>query len=255
MHLGRTCCSTNTVTTSSTTNKHHHIATFRLLTHNHVGRSSRNNGPQLHALGLKARVIDFCHLTSSKTDLVSIGAKSSSSLTSKLHLGQLSCTSSFHRHRGICSTSYTERLVHPRATRKGISDGTTNTGSGSTKGLDFCRMIVGFILEHQKPAFSTWLWMGIFHIDINRTGVDFGRKLNVIKLAVFFQIFCSDNCHVHEGHWLITANYTTIGGVAVHFQPHVLVIFPGLLEPLGEGTFFDGNGFKHRVEGGVTAMV
>ena len=180
VYFRRTGSSPDTVSAGTSTNQDYNVSRPRILA-NHVGcRGCRNNGTQFHAFSFKTGMIYFCHLSCCKTDLISVRTESRCSFSGKLHLRKFSLPGFRKRPSRIGSPGNSQSLIYPRPTGKRITDSTTDTSSGTTERFYLCRMIVGFVFEHQQPFFCSRLRMSIFHIDIYRTRIDFFRNFHMV---------------------------------------------------------------------------
>ena len=198
-------------------------------------------------------MIKLRNLTSRQTNLVSIRAESLRSLAADLNLRQLSLQCSAQRHCRIRCAGNTHRLVNPRTSGKRIAYSAANTSRSAAKRLNFSRMIMSFVLEHQKPSFFpiagiSILIMSVMNININRAGVIFLADFKVIKLSVLFKIFYADNSHIHKADRLIRTS-------GIHFSSHLRIILQRLLEQIRIRAVLNLNIFQLGQERRVAAMV
>src|SRR5690554_1442225 len=100
-------------------------------------------------------------MTSRKTDLITVGAVSLSCKNSDFPLWKLTAKGFLNAFPWISRACYTHCLVNICPSRQWIPDCTTQTCCCSSKRLDFCRMVMSFVFEHNQTLF-------LFSIDCNR---------------------------------------------------------------------------------------
>ena len=77
-----------------------------------------------------------------------------------------------------------------------VSDTAANTGSSTAKGFDLCGVVVGFVLEHQKPV----LILAVdFSCNMDRASIDLFAFVQLRQQATFFQDLCTDGSNIHQG--------------------------------------------------------
>src|SRR6056297_215834 len=112
---------------------------------------SRNYRSHFHALGYVSWIIDLRNLAGCKAYLVAVGTVSGRRLGSYLPLRQFTRKRFRKRSPRVSAASYPHGLVYVASTREGIPYCSAQTCCCSSERLDFGRMVVGLVLEHNEP--------------------------------------------------------------------------------------------------------
>ena len=215
--LGRTGGATDAVTTGAATKQNNYITCSRALTANIIGRCSCYNSATLQTLGNIAIMIHFSNMAGSKTDLVAIGRITCSSSLADLSLGQLAGQGFGDTFSGVTCTGNSHCLVDIGTTGQGVTDTATNTGSCTTKRLNFRGMVMGLVFEHQQPILLFPVHSCIY---MNGTSVDFLRFIQFRQQTTLLKGLGADGSDIHKGlgalsGFLFTINFHTGSQVAL----------------------------------------
>ncbi len=172
MLLRGTSSTAAAITAGTSAYQYNNIISIRYLTDNIHFRGSSNNCTDFHTLGQEALMVNLCYLSGSQADLVAVGAIASSSTQGNLLLRQLALQSLANRTARISSTGYTHGLIYIGTARQWITDSTAQTGSSTAERLDFSRMVMGLVLEHNQPFLIFAVNISVYH---NAAGIDFLR--------------------------------------------------------------------------------
>ena len=128
-------------------------------------------------------------------------------------LWQFTSTSFSNWGCNITSTWDTHRLVNVGAPWQWVTNGTTDTSSRSTKWFNLSWVVVGFVLEHEKPWFFDTIDI---YFNFNRAGIDFIRHFHVIQTTISTLITTKNSRHIHQGlRFLCTSQLITHGNILV----------------------------------------
>ena len=153
MCFGRTGCSTTAVTAGTTTKQDDNITRIRSQTLYGTSRSCTQNRTDLHTFCHIVRMIYFLDKTGCQTNLVTVGTVTRCCGTDNLLLRKFSFQSVFYGNGRISRTCDTHCLVNISTSGQRITDGSTQTGCGTTKRLNLSRMVVCLIFEVYQPLF------------------------------------------------------------------------------------------------------
>ena len=165
-----------------------------------VARGRRDDGAQLHALGDEARMVVFLHLARGQSDLVAVGGIALRGGRGDAALRELALAGAGVRHARIAGAGDAHRLIDVAAAGERVADRAAQAGGRTAEGLNFCGMIMSFILKKKKPRLI--LTVDIY-IDFYRTRIDFFRFIKLCKLAVLFKIFNGNSCYIHKANRLL----------------------------------------------------
>ena len=129
-------------------------------------------------------MIEFIHNAGGQADLVAIRGISGGGCRHQLALGQFSGNRLADGDRGICRAGDAHGAVHIRTAAQRVTDGAADTGRRAAKGLNFRRVIVGFIFEEKQPGLP---YAVCLHLDFHRAGIDFLALIQLRQLSVRFQ--------------------------------------------------------------------
>ena len=237
--LGRTGRTAAAVTSGLAAQQNDNIAGDGGFSADIGSRSSTQYRTDLHTLRHVAGVVYLCHVAGCQTDLVAVGAVAVGSTHGDLSLGQLAGNGILYRHQRIGCTGDTHCLIYVGTSRQRVTDRTAQTGRSTAERLDLGGVVVGFVLEHEDPV----LFFAVdVHLDLDGAGVDLLALVQIVQLAVRFQLLGSDGCQVHERHGLFAS---------AQFLPDGAVCVIGFLDIVG-GNVHVGNLCQ---ECGVAAVV
>ena len=200
MRLGRACCSAAAVTSRSAAKQDNYISRCGTLTPYVAFGSSTDDSAYLHSLCNVAGVEYLIYHACCQTYLVAIGRIAVGCADNYLSLRQLACDSILNGNERIACACHTHSLINVASSRKRISDSTAETGCSAAERLYLCRVVVGFVFEHQKPVFFVSVNV---HLDLYRAGVDLLTLVEVFHKACFFELFCADAGKVHKSYRLV----------------------------------------------------
>ena len=135
------------------------------------------------------------HIPRSQSNLVPVGTVSLRRLLRQLLLRQLTRQRIFHRYRRIRPTRDSHGLIYIRTAGQRVTNRTAQTGGSPTEGLDFRRVIMRLILEHQEPFFL--LTIHIYR-QYDAAGIDLVALLQVRKTALRLQSAHRRQRHIHQ---------------------------------------------------------
>ena len=190
-------------------------------------------------------MIVFLHVAGCQADLVAIGAVACSRTDGDLTLRQLARQGFADGCARVGAAGYAHCLINIRASGQRIADSAAQAGGRTTKGFNFCRMVVRFVFEHHQP----FLRLAV-HLNRNDdgAGVDFLGLIQILQLTLLAQLLHADYGNVHQRYRavsILTVNLVTCG--------HILVI--GLLYRLGIGSGDNIDILNLCHKGSVTAVV
>ena len=185
MYFGGACRAAAAVTSGSAAQKNYDIVRIRCLTNDILSRRRTHHRTDLHSLCHIIRMINLLDQSGRKSDLIAVGRITARRPAHQLLLGQLALKRLRHRHRRISRTRHAHRLIHITASRQGITDRAAKTRRRPAERLDLRRMVVGLILEKDKPLLRH-LPVTVIHLHGNhhRAGIDLIGFLHVIQLPV-----------------------------------------------------------------------
>ena len=149
----------------------------------------------LHPLGDISGVVDLTHQPGREADLVAVGGIARRRTGDDLALGQLAGDGFGNGLERIGRAGDPHRLIDIAAPGKRVADCATQTGGGPAERLDFGRMVVCLVLEHQKPLLVS---AADIDGDLHRAGVDLLRLVKVGQHAALFQHLGADGGEVHQ---------------------------------------------------------
>ena len=195
MGFGGACRTTAAVTACFAAQEDYDIAVFGAFSAYVFCRSRCDNCTDFHSLCHIAGMIEFIYLTCCQTDLVTIGAITSSRCSNDRSLRQFTFDRFGYGFQRVSCTCHTHSSVNIGTTAQRVTDGTANASSRAAERFDFCRMVVCFIFEQQQPFLCF-----AFHINVDfySTSIDFFGFIQTIQFAFFFQQFCSDSANIHQ---------------------------------------------------------
>ena len=91
-------------------------------------------------------------ITGCQTDLVTIRTVTVCRLAHQLLLRKLARDRVFHGNRRICRTGHTHCLIYIGTSGKRVTDSAAETCRSAAERLDFSRVVVGLVLEHEEPV-------------------------------------------------------------------------------------------------------
>ncbi len=224
-------------------NQNHKVSGLRFFPLHMGFWGSTDHGPDFHALGCVAVVIDFLHEGGGQADLVAIGRVTAGSSPGNLRLWQLVLHGLAHRPVDVAGTCDPHGLVHIAAAGQRIPDRAPDAGGGPAEGLDFRGMVVCLVLEHQQPGRVHSI---LIHGDFDAAGVDFIRHLQVFQLAGLSHVLAHETGHVHQGGFF---------PASMDFVSEVQIVFIRLLETFVQAVLFKDHIFQDGFKCGVTAVI
>ena len=195
MNFGRTGSTADTVTSGTSSQKNDDISRIRIFTNNCTSGSSTHNSTNLHSFGNIVRMINFFYIACSQTDLVAIRTVSMGSTSYQFFLRKFTFESFFYRNSRISSTCDTHCLIYISTSGKWITNGTTKTGSCTTKWLNLCRMVVCFILEVDQPFFFLAVYVYRYY---DTAGINLIRLFLICKFTFGFQFLHCHKSQIHQ---------------------------------------------------------
>ena len=116
-------------------------------------RDGGDDRTDFEALGDVAGVIDFRDLAGREADLVTVGRVAAGSGLADFLLRQLARQRFGKRRARIAGAGDSHGLIDVGTPGQRIADAAAQTGCSAAEGLDFGRVVVGFVLEHHEPLF------------------------------------------------------------------------------------------------------
>ena len=131
----------------------------------------------------------------SQTDLVAIAGVTSSCLTRDDLLWQFARHSLCHGLIDIACARYAHSLIDICTTRQWVADGTTETGTCSTEGLNLCWVVMGLVLELEQPLLLLAIHV---HINEDRASVVLLADLHIVEKAFLAKVTRANSSKFHE---------------------------------------------------------
>ena len=190
MLLGGACRTADTVASGTSAKKKNHVSRRRAFA-THVGCfHGTHHSAHLKSLGHIAFVVNLTHMGGGKTYLVAIAGISCGSLAADDALRKLAGKSFTYRLCNIARSGHTHGLIHIRTAGKRVADGASKTGGSPSERFYLGRMVVGLVLELEKP----FLLLPVhIHIDEHRAGVVLLALLHVVQQAFVAQVARTDS--------------------------------------------------------------
>ena len=152
--LRRTGRTADAVAPGAAADEEDNIAGRRRAAEDLRARRGGDHGADFQALRDVAGVVDFRDLAGGEADLVAVGRVAGGGDLADLLLRKLAGESLGERCQGISRAGDAHRLIDVGAAGKGIADAAAEAGGGAAEGLDFGRVVVGLVLEHDEPLFG-----------------------------------------------------------------------------------------------------
>ena len=157
-------------------------------------------------------MINFVDKTRRKTDLVTVGGITRCRAGYDLTLGELALDGLGNGLCGVSRTRHAHCGVNVASARKRVTDRAADAGRRTAKGLDLGGMVVGLILEEEKPI----LLLAVNgDLDLDGAGVDLFALVEVTELSRGLEIFCGESADVHQRHGLGSAELLADADVVV----------------------------------------
>ena len=236
--FGRAGCTAASVTTGTAAKQNNNVTVFRAFTTNVCRRSRCNNRTDFHSLRSIAVVEELVNHTGSKTDLVTVRGITCRSSGHDLSLRKFTLDGFRNCFCRVCTTGHTHCGINVRSAGKRVADRAADTSSGTAKGLNFGRMVVGFVLEQKEPRLFYAVNLNV-HLD--STSIDFFRFIKLIKMTVLFQVANGKSGNIHQ--------ILRLGSAKSFTGSHIFVI--GFLKEF----VLKGHFVNSGKEGRMTAMV
>ena len=151
MLLGCAGSAAYAVAAGTAAEQQHHVARSRAFPADGRGLYSSRHCPYLHAFGDISRVDDFMNLARRKAYLISIAGIALRRLAGNDPLRELAGHGFGNRFPDISGAGHAHGLVHVGTSAQRVADGAAQAGRSPAERFYFGRMVVGFILEHEKP--------------------------------------------------------------------------------------------------------
>ena len=241
--LGCTGSAAYAVAAGAAAKQQHHVARSRAFPANCRGLYGSRHGPYLHALGHISRVDDFMNLARRKADLVAIAGITLRRLAGNHPLRKLAGHGFGNRFPDVSGSGHTHGLVNVGTPAQRVADGTSETGSGPAEGFYFGRMVMGFVLEHEKPFLGLPVHC---NVDENAAGVVLFAHLHVVQQAFLPEVPAPYRGKVHQTQRL---------AFAAQFGAHVQPQLEALPEFFPKPAFGHFHGSEVGGEGGMAAVV
>ena len=173
-----------------------HVPGGRTLPHHVGGRRGAHHGAHLQVLGHIAIVVHLGHMAGGQADLVAVGRVAGGSGGGQLALGQLALHGPVIGGAGVTAPGQAQSLIHIGPAGKRVPDAAADAGGRAAEGFDLGGVVVGLVLEHEQPVLRLPVHRGS---DVDGTGVDLLRLVQVLEQAPLFQHLGSDGGQVHQG--------------------------------------------------------
>ena len=193
--LGRAGGPADAVAARGAAQQDHHVPRHRALAAHVLFRRRCNHRADFHALGRIAGMVELVHDARRKADLVAVAGIARSSRGDDLALAQLARDRILDRNRRVRRAGDAHGAIYIRPAGERIADGAADAGGRSAEGLDLRGMVMGFILEQQKPGF-----LFAVHLDrhLDGAGVDFLGFIQPGQLSLRLQGAHAHRRQVHE---------------------------------------------------------
>ena len=178
-----------------------------------------------------------------QADLVAVGRITGGGFARDDALRQFAGARIGHRQQDVPRPGHAHRLIDIGPSRKRVADGAAQTGGRPAEGLDFRRMVVGFVLELKQP----FLFLAVhIHIHEDAAGVVLLTHFHIVQFPLLTQIPGSDGRQFHQTQALALASERladVVEGAQLAFQ----LFFEERIVDFYFGQF--------RGKGGVAAVV
>ena len=164
---------------------------------------------------------DFAYVRGCEADLVAIGGISGSRLAGNDFLREFAGQGLRNRFPDVARTRDAHGLIDIAAAAERVADGAAQAGGCTAEGLDFRRMVMGFVLEHQEPFFHDSV---VVHVYVDAAGVVFFADLHVVQQAFGLEVTGAHGGQVHQADVLVGAAQF-LADLGIHLQGAVDVFF------------------------------
>ena len=182
------------ITAGLTAQEDNDITCGRTLTAHRAAGRRTHNATDFHAFSNEFIMIIFLYMTGCQANLVTIGAIAGSGTNSNLALGQLARQGLAYRSARIGAAGDAHSLINIGTTGQGVANSAAKAGSGAAEGLDFRRMVMGFILKHNQPILGLAIHFDGYH---DGASVDFLGLVQISQLTLLAQLLHADNSDIH----------------------------------------------------------
>ena len=179
----------------------------------------------------------------SQADLITVGGIAGSGALGDDTLGQFAFHGLADGFVDVARTSDTHGLIHIASAAQRVADGTAHAGGCPAKRLNFGRMVMCFVFEHQQPFFDFAIYI---HIHKHTAGVVFLRHFHIVEVADFALVLTADGGHVHQRDGF---------PAAMNIVADLNILVKCLLQLVVELVGGEGDVVQLRLEGGVAAVV
>ena len=147
-------------------------------------------------------MVDLCNVTGSKTDLVAVAGVARSGSGGYLSGRELTLDGLFDRQQRVGSAGDSHCLVYIGTSGKRVADSAAETCRSAAERLDFGRVVVGLVLEHEEPVLVPAVNV---YLDADGACVDLLAFVEILQNAVFLELFRGEGSDVHEAQRLVVA--------------------------------------------------
>ena len=194
-------------------------------------------------------MIDLGNMAGGKTDLVAVAGITVSRPDHQFFLRQLAADGLGNGNGGIRCAGHTHSLIYIASSGQGIADRAAQAGGRAAERLDLCGMIVGLILEENKPLFCLGAISVIyFDRDHDRAGIVFVGLFHVGQLSVGLELLHAHDGQIHQADRLI-------GASRIQLCAGIGIALPCGLDGGAVEAVLELDVFEFRREGGVTAVI
>ena len=189
-------------------------------------------------------MIIFLHLARRQANLVAVAGITLRGGRGNAALGQLTRTGAAVRRARVARTRNAHGLIDIAAAGKRVADRAAQTGCRTAKSLDFRRMVVRFIFEHDEPRF-----VPAVHVrgDDDGAGVDLVGRVEVVELSQLAQRLRAERGHIHQRDILLAR--------AVNVPARVDIQLVSRLNRRGESAVVERNIVDRGEERRMAAMI
>ena len=166
-------------------------------------------------------MVDLTHMGSGKTYLVAVTRIAGCGFAGDDLLRQFARKRLVHRCIDVAGTRHAHRLIDISSSGQRVTDGTAQTGTCTAKRLYLCRVVMGLVLELQKPFLCLSVHV---HVNEDRAGIVLFAYLHIVQQTLLLEVTGTDSSQLHEAQRLLIATQLRTNMVKI-FQFRFYIVF------------------------------
>ena len=140
-------------------------------------------------------MIHLSYQTCGKSYLVAVAGVARSRSLCDNSLREFAFESSRYILRGVAASRNSHSLIYVCSARKRVSYRAAETSCRTAERLDFRRMVVSFVFEHNQPLLRLAVYV---YVNLYRTSVDFVAHVEIVEFALFFEFLDGNGSYIHK---------------------------------------------------------